>query len=140
MKNKKILWADDDMDDLMLMRHVLEDIGQDYHIKEVSNGKEALDYLEEGKREHDLPCLIILDMNMPILNGKETLGLIKKDEALKDIPLVFFTTSNSELDKMYCKRFGVEMITKPPHYSNLKEAVKRLLDYCLKRNCPLFIK
>ncbi len=133
MKNRKILWADDDMDDLMLMRHVLEDIGQEYDIKEVSNGKEALDYLEEGKAEHNLPCLIILDMNMPILNGKETLGLIKKDEALKDIPLVFFTTSNSELDKMYCKRFGVEMITKPPQYSNLKEAIKRLLDYCLNK-------
>ena len=131
MEKKHILWADDDTDDLMLMRHVLQDIGQVYNIKEVSNGREAIDYLETVKRKNDLPCLIILDMNMPVLNGKETLSLIKKDEALKDIPLVFFTTSNSELDKMYCKRFGVEMITKPPQYGSLKTAVKRLLDYCL---------
>ncbi|HVG17204.1 MAG TPA: response regulator [Chitinophagaceae bacterium] len=134
MKKRHILWADDDMDDLMLMRHVLQDIEQEYDIKEVHNGREALDYLEEQKQDSTLPCLIILDMNMPVLNGKETLHLIKSDEALKDIPLVFFTTSNSELDKLYCKRFGVEMITKPPRYNNLKDAVKRLLDYCLNKN------
>src|SRR4051812_15991196 len=116
MERKHILWADDDMDDLMLMRNVLEDIGQEYDIKEVNNGHEAMEYLAAGKEKNDLPCLIILDMNMPVLNGKETLSLIKKDEALKDIPLVFFTTSSSELDRMYCKRFGVEMITKPPKY------------------------
>lgn len=134
MERKHILWADDDMDDLMLMRHVLQDIGQEYNIKEVNNGQEAIEYLENGKKTNNLPCLIILDMNMPVLNGKETLSLIKKDEALKDIPLVFFTTSNSELDRMYCKRFGVEMVTKPPQYNNLKETVKNLLDYCLNRN------
>jgi CheY-like chemotaxis protein len=134
MKKKHVLWADDDMDDLMLMRHVLLDLGEEYDIKEVHNGREALDYLEAGKQEKALPCLIILDMNMPVLNGKETLSLIKKDEALKEIPIVFFTTSNSELDKLYCKRFGVEMITKPPRYNNLKAAVKGLLDYCLNKN------
>ncbi len=134
MEKKNILWADDDMDDLMLMRHVLHDIDEKYNIKEVSNGKEALDYLESGKQDNDLPCLIILDMNMPVLNGKETLNVIKKDKDLKDIPVVFFTTSNSELDRMYCKRFGVEMVTKPPQYNNLKEAVKRLLEYCLGRS------
>lgn len=133
MERKHILWADDDMDDLLLMRHVLQDIGHDYNIKEVSNGQEALDYLEDAKRDHSLPSLIILDMNMPVLNGKETLSLIKKDDALKDIPLVFFTTSNSELDRMFCQRFGVEMITKPPQYLELKEAVKRLLDYCFHK-------
>ncbi|RYZ27361.1 MAG: hypothetical protein EOO10_12945 [Chitinophagaceae bacterium] len=70
---------------------------------------------------------------MPVLNGKETLGVIKKDASLNDVPIVFFTTSSSELDKMYCRRFGVEMITKPPQYNHLKEAVKRLLDNYLKK-------
>lgn len=134
MKKKYILWADDDMDDLMLMRHVLQDINEEYDIREVNNGSEALDYLEDGKRAGSLPALIILDMNMPVLNGKEALNIIKKDETLKDIPLVFFTTSNSELDKLYCKRFGVEMITKPPQYASLKEAVKKLLHVYLDKN------
>jgi len=134
MSKKYILWADDDMDDLMLMRHVLQDIGEEYDIREVNNGSEALDYLEQGKQAANLPALIILDMNMPVLNGKEALNIIKKDERLKDIPLVFFTTSNSELDKLFCRRFGVEMITKPPKYSNLKEAVKNLLEVYLTKN------
>jgi len=129
-----ILWADDDMDDLMLMRHVLEDIGQEYDIREVNNGQEAIEYLENGKQDGVLPALIILDMNMPVMNGKETLGIIKKDELLKDIPVVFFTTSNSELDKMYCRRLNVEMITKPPRYSSLKETVRSLLDSYLKKS------
>ena len=134
MNRPHILWADDDMDDLMLMRQVLQDLGETYVITEVNNGREALDYLEASKKSNDLPVLIILDMNMPVLNGKETLSIIKKDEVLKDIPLVFFTTSSSELDKMYCKRFGVEMITKPPQYGNLKTAVKRIMDNYLEKN------
>ena len=133
MNHRYILWADDDMDDLMLMRHVLQDIGREYDIREVNNGREALDFLEAEKKKGNLPALIILDMNMPILNGKEALTIIKKDEDLKDIPVVFFTTSNSEMDKLYCRRFGVEMITKPPQYNFLKEAVQKLLDNYLKK-------
>jgi CheY-like chemotaxis protein len=130
IKTQHILWADDDMDDLMLMRQVLQELGDSYNIKEVHNGKEALDYLQQRKNLQSLPCLIILDMNMPIMDGKETLSRLKKDDALKDIPVVFFTTSNSQMDKLYCKHQGVEMITKPPQYANLKEAVQRLLKYC----------
>ncbi|WP_121355821.1 response regulator [Flavisolibacter nicotianae] len=132
MNNRHILWADDDIDDLMLMRHVLHDLGDDYNISEVHNGQEALDYLKAAKEKDDLPCLIILDMNMPILDGKETLAKLKKDEELKVIPVVFFTTSSSQMDKLYCKRNGVEMITKPPQYANLKEAVQRLVKFCVR--------
>ena len=133
MKHRHILWADDDIDDLMLMRHVLQDLGDDYNIAEVHNGQEALDYLQAAKQSKTLPCLIILDMNMPVMDGKETLAKLKKDEDLKDIPVVFFTTSNSQMDKLYCKHNDVEMITKPPQYANLKEAVQRLLRFCLSR-------
>lgn len=132
MQGQHILWADDDMDDLMLMRQVLQELGDNYNIKEVHNGKEALDYLQDGKRAKSLPCLIILDMNMPVMDGKETLARLKKDEALREIPVVFFTTSNSQIDKLYCKHQGVEMITKPPQYANLKDAVQKLLKFCTR--------
>lgn len=129
MNNRRILWADDDIDDLMLMRHVLNDLGNDYQITEVHNGQEALNYLQAAKEENALPCLIILDMNMPVLDGKETLTKLRKDEVLKDIPVVFFTTSSSQMDKLYCKHNEVEMITKPPQYASLKETVQRLLKH-----------
>ena len=131
MKNRHILWADDDIDDLMLMRHVLQDLGDSYEITEVHNGQEALEYLAAAKTNKTLPCLIILDMNMPVLDGKETLAQLKQDPELNQIPVVFFTTSNSQMDKLYCKHQGVEMITKPPQYASLKEAVLKLLNYCM---------
>lgn len=123
-----ILWADDDKDDLAILHTVLDDIGRTYAIEEVGNGQEALDHLERAKHRNRLPSLIILDMNMPVLNGKEAMAIIKKDEVLRNIPLVFFTTSSSELDKMYCRRFGVEMVTKPPQYQTLRDTVRRMLD------------
>lgn len=132
MKNRHILWADDDTDDLMLMRQVLQDLGDDYNITEVHNGQEALNYLASAKETGSLPCLIILDMNMPVLDGKETLARLKQDSVFSAIPVVFFTTSNSQMDKMYCKHNGVEMITKPPRYASLKEAVQKLLNYCIR--------
>jgi CheY-like chemotaxis protein len=117
MKKNTILWADDDADDLMLMREILLKNDRNYEIVEVRNGKEA-------------PCLVILDINMPILDGKETLSILKKTEEYKSIPVVVFTTSNSELDKLFCSKFQVEMITKPPHYKSLEKAVLKLLNFC----------
>jgi CheY-like chemotaxis protein len=130
MNRKTILWADDDTDDLMLMKEILVKNGRDFDIIEVRNGKEALDHLDAARETSSLPCLIILDINMPVIDGKEALTLIKKDDVLKTIPVVIFTTSNSELDKLFCKRHQVEMITKPPHYKSLESAVLRLLEFC----------
>jgi CheY-like chemotaxis protein len=127
---KTILWADDDSDDLMMMREILLKNSRNYQIKEVHNGRQALDYLEKSRQESKLPCLIILDINMPILDGKETLSILKKTDGFSQIPVVVFTTSSSELDKLFCKRLNVEMITKPPHYKSLEEAVLRLLSFC----------
>ena len=130
MKKNTILWADDDADDLMLMKEILLKNNRLYNIVEVRNGKEALDYLKISRENGKLPCLIILDINMPILDGKETLSILKKEEEFSSIPVVLFTTSNSELDKLFCKKFQVEMITKPPHFKSLENAVLRLLNFC----------
>ncbi len=130
MSKHTILWADDDYDDLQMMREILNKTKGNYEIAEVHNGKEALEYLKEAKKNSSLPCLIILDINMPVLDGKETLSLIKKDKNYTSIPVVVFTTSESELDKMYCKKYNTEMVTKPPTFSTLKTALDKLLDFC----------
>ena len=129
MKKNTILWADDDVDDLQMMREILMKNNKDFNLVEVGNGKQALEYLE-NKPDADLPCLIILDINMPVLDGKEALSFIKRNERLSDIPVVVFTTSASELDKLYCKRLGTEMITKPPSYTKLESVVVKLLEMC----------
>jgi len=130
MSKHTILWADDDADDLQMMQEVMHKTGRDYQVIEVHNGREALEYLKQAKQSSDFPCLIILDINMPILDGKETLSIIKSTKDYEKIPVVVFTTSESELDKLYCKRLNTEMVTKPPTFSTLSAALDRLLNYC----------
>jgi CheY-like chemotaxis protein len=130
MKKHTILWADDDTDDLMLIREVLGGSHHQYDIVEVNNGKEVLTYLHEAKENNSFPCLIILDMNMPVLSGRDTLAILKSMDEFKSLPVVVFTTSNSELDRMFCKKYGVEMITKPPEFNALRDIVNKLLNMC----------
>jgi CheY-like chemotaxis protein len=129
MEKRTILWVDDDMDDLELMHDVLKESDYNFLVQEAHNGREALDYLRQSKKKNNLPCLIILDMNMPVMDGREALKRIKEDVVLREIPAVVFTTSQSEMDKAYCKRYGVEMITKPLDYSSLERIVGQLLSY-----------
>jgi CheY-like chemotaxis protein len=130
MLQHKILWADDDYDDLQMMKEILSKKKRDFQIVEVHNGKEALEYLQQIDDESELPCLIILDINMPVLDGKETLSILKTTREYKEIPVVVFTTSESELDKLYCKKFNTEMVTKPPTFSTLGAALDKLLKQC----------
>lgn len=123
------MWADDDPDDLQMMREILAKNKRNFDITEVRNGKEAMVYLEKIEKD-DYPCLIILDINMPVLDGKETLTLLKRDDRFSKIPVVIFTTSASELDRLFCRRLGTEMITKPPSFDNLESTVLKILDYC----------
>lgn len=130
MQKHTILWADDDADDLQMMREILINTKGNYKIVEVQNGKEALEYLKQAKKEEGLPCLIILDINMPVLDGKETLSILKTNEEYKSIPVVVFSTSESEMDKMFCQKFGTELVTKPPSFHSLSVALNKLLKYC----------
>ena len=120
MKRPYILWADDDKDDLSLINEILEELNLSIDVLEVNNGKEALNTLNKAMQNNDLPCLIILDINMPIMDGKETLAVIKVNETLKEIPVVMFSTSSSEMDKQFFQKYQVDMLTKPPQYKNFK--------------------
>lgn len=130
MVRQTILWADDDYDDLQMMQEILSKKKGNFEIIEVHNGKEALEYLAKAKERAELPCLIILDINMPVLDGRETLSILKKTDDYKDIPVVVFTTSESEIDRLYCKKFNTEMVTKPPTFKTLANVLDKLLKFC----------
>ena len=130
MKKHTILCVDDDSDDLQLLHESLKGVQQNYDVLEAHNGRQAIDLLQQLKNTGNHPCLIILDINMPVLNGKETLSIIKRDEAFKSIPVVVFTTSGSESDKTFCNFHGVEMVTKPPNFNNFQSVVQKLLRFC----------
>src|SRR5687767_11074298 len=113
--NKKhvILCVDDDPEDLELLQHALQTVGSNYRIEQANNGEEALARLHQMKEAAELPCLVVLDINMPRMDGKQTLVSIQADSVLAAVPVVIFTTSSSMLDKMFFAKKNVEFITKP---------------------------
>ena len=125
-----ILYIDDDRDDFDMLSHAIREIDSTHEILEATNGEEGLALLKQLKTSGSLPCLIVLDINMPKLDGRQTFVKIKADAELRNIPIVVFSTSSSEVDKLFFKAKNVEYITKPYEYTHLVEVAKRLLDLC----------
>lgn len=96
---QKILYVDDDADDREFFSDAIKNESPSADIVFAENGLEALDYLDTVlNTESNLPCLIVLDINMPLLDGKETLKRIKRNERLQNVPIVIFTSSNKPAD------------------------------------------
>lgn len=129
--SKTILCVDDDADDLGMLRHVLQEIGSGYTIVEAFDGVHALEQLKQMEQQDRLPCLIILDINMPRMDGKQTVVKLQKDRVLSAVPVVLFSTSSSLLDQTFSKLKNVELITKPFDFKTLYSTASKLLQYCL---------
>lgn len=127
---KIILYVDDDPDDLAMLREAIQEVGIGFQILEAFDGVHALQLLHQMAKEDRLPCLIVLDINMPRMDGKQTLVAIQNDDLLASVPVVLFSTSSSPLDKTFSRAKNVELITKPIDYRALQGAASRLLSYC----------
>ena len=131
----RILVADDDADDRMLIEEALEESRLVNPVDFVEDGIDLLEYLRrEGKWSamtgKPLPGLILLDLNMPRMDGRTALSHIKADEKLKRIPVVILTTSKSEEDIIRTYGLGVNsFITKPVTFDNLVQTVQVLAQY-----------
>lgn len=125
-----ILYAEDDADDLFIVQQAFEKHHGEIELIHAYNGFEAIATLQERAVLGALPCLIILDMNMPGMDGRETLIRIKQSEALKEIPVVIFTTSSSREDKGFAQKWGAEFITKPLVFSELEALAKSFVSLC----------
>ena len=125
-----ILLVEDDAIEVMKVNRVLKTMGINHKITEASNGEEALFTLKDREVSTDI---IILDLNMPKLNGLEFLNIIKKDENLKYIPTVILTTSNNHKDVAACYKTGVSgYFVKPLKYADYEDNIKRLIGYWSK--------
>jgi len=128
--NPVILCVDDDEDDLFFIKEIIVAQGHSLTIKEARNGLDALNYLYDGLKNSQLPCLIIMDMNMPLMDGKQTINKIKEMEQLAKIPIVVFTTSSNVTHQEYFERMGIHFITKPFDYKVFTKEIINLLAYC----------
>jgi len=97
MRNSKpILLVEDDTVDVMTVRRALKDIQVTSELVATGDGEQALAYLRDDGNAK--PCVILLDLNMPKMNGTEFMQIVKADEALRRIPIIVLTTSKSDQD------------------------------------------
>ena len=122
----KILIADDDKDDQELFSDALDESGIPSELETFDNGKELMDNLHDPAEPN--PDLIVLDMNMPLKDGKECLKEIKADPELCNIPTVMFTTSNNEHDINETYEAGANLfVQKPTIFSKMVSIIKKIL-------------
>lgn len=127
---EKILVAEDDLDDQLLLEAAFKDINVKCELVFVNDGIETLEYLQNADC---LPRLILLDLNMPRKDGKDTLCEIKSHEDWKKIPTLMFTTSDSTQDINFCYACGVNAyLTKPVGYDTLLKIVETINSFWLQ--------
>ncbi len=115
--NIKILLADDDAEDRFIIEDAFNEIGIHNVIQFVEDGEKVLEYLRVDSTS--LPSLIVLDLNMPRLNGTETLRSLKESEKFKEIPVIIFSTSVNEIEKTSCMNLGaLAYLVKPSRYAD----------------------
>lgn len=127
MKQLKILLIEDDSIEVMKFNRVLTNLNKQHEIIEANNGEEALELLHD---QDNKPDIIVLDLNMPKLNGIEFLSILKSDEVLKYIPAIILTTSNNHKDMLECYKIGIAgYILKPLKYEDYIDRIEKLLAY-----------
>lgn len=130
-----ILLAEDDENDVRITLRAIQKGGLDATMSVVRDGQEALDYLErgEGYAEARRPDLVLLDMNLPKLNGMEVLRAAKTNPALRAIPVLMLTTSQRQEDVATAYALGANaFICKPIRFSRFVEVVRELATYWSK--------
>jgi CheY-like chemotaxis protein len=126
--NKPILLVEDDQVDTMTVTRALKEIHVMNPVVHRENGEDALNYLEDDP--NDKPCLILLDLNMPIMNGIEFLQAVKNNDRFRCIPVVVLTTSDEQQDKLNSFNLGVAgYIAKPVDYRQFVEVMRSVNAY-----------
>lgn len=135
LNTQSILMVEDSEDDFEATMRAFKKANLHNPVTWCRSGRDAIDFLtHEGaykdapKSQH--PGLILLDLNMPGLDGRKTLQLIKENTSLKQIPVIILTTSSDERDVEACYQMGANTyVQKPVSFDGLIEAIKRLKEY-----------
>jgi len=131
LPSKFILLGEDDADDQEMLKEVFTSIDTGFVLFFVNNGKEIISALEKLKDEQ-MPCLIVLDYNMPGLSGADILRELGTNERYKNIPKVVWSTSGSEKFRNVCLELGaVDYVIKPNNVKGIEEVARYMLSLCL---------
>ena len=128
----RILLVEDDADDVELLQDALSTNGIEYFMHVINDGAEVANYL---KRMTEAPDIIIMDLNLPKVHGKDILKEIKSSPAHCDIPIVVLTTSSSVQDKNYTLALGADdFLIKPTSTSGLQHVVSVIVNIIVQAN------
>jgi CheY-like chemotaxis protein len=123
-KNKHILLIDDDSDDQLFFKEILEELNMGFTCGFASNGRDGLAMMKEMPQ----PDVIFVDLNMPVMNGFQYLEMVKNGSFYSNIPIVMLTTSNAKTDKEKARNLGaVGFISKPDSFHLFREILKETL-------------
>lgn len=130
MPSRTIFLAEDDVDDQEFLTEALLSIDPEIRLISFSSGLKFINHLI-ATDDAKLPCLIVLDYNIPELNGAEILEQLKKDNRFADIPKVVWSTSDSQLFRKNCLSCGAKAyLVKPSSISGIKAIAKEMLLFC----------
>ncbi|WP_446220221.1 response regulator [Micromonospora sp. IBHARD004] len=128
----RILVVDDDPGDVLMIEEALEDSDVEKVIDVVNDGQEAMEFLRREGRHTDArrPDVILLDLNMPRMDGRQVLGEVKQDEDLRTIPIVVLTTSNADTDIVGSYTLQANAyVTKPIDLDDFNDVVRRIDEF-----------
>lgn len=137
-KPHQILVVEDSDEDYEILRRCVRQSASVVQLERCATGKQALEYLDRclatdaNGRSKSLPCLILLDLNLPGIDGRSVLRGIKQNPLLKHIPTIALTTSDNPKDVEDCYQLGINSyLLKAMEYQQFKETVQLLLHYWL---------
>ena len=126
-----ILLADDDPEDRFIIKDAMEHLHGTELLHFVENGEQVLDHLNHHISHPDLPCLIVLDLNMPRMNGTQTLRKLKADKRYQSIPVIIYSTSINPIEMEKCMQLGAHSyVTKPISIKDSIETASLFFRFC----------
>lgn len=133
-----VFYADDDDDDREFVAEAFQIYNEHIELKTFNDGVDLLSYIETHPQPQ--PCLVILDINMPKVDGKDTLRLLRQIPGYENIPVVVFTTSSLPADTYFAKHYKAGFITKPLDLRQMSSIIEQFLDYCSEEDKVKFKK
>lgn len=128
--SRYIIFADDDADDLDLITGYFKQYEPSVSVLEFRNGREVISFLEEFAVNRELPVLLVLDMNMPRMNGKDTVLAIRKHPTLRSLPVLIYSTATGKEEEAFCKQYAVTWVNKPSNIEQVKYVAQVVAEFC----------
>lgn len=125
-----IIYADDDQDDLELIRECFDKYTRNVELMTFENGYTVYNYLNSLPATDPTPCLVILDINMPVMDGKEVALKLRRLKRFESVPILLFTTSSQPHDKIFARQFDIGFMTKPLHYHQMELISESFIEHC----------